>query len=519
MSAPDSISALRTAMLRGVHERITSDEFDLHGELAAMLAPLGLAPADSGGKITFEKRDPLMPSTVRLGGASALALVQQSVVAAKLWRMRGGLGQDIHVDLGQAIRRLAPATEFVWETLNGYPADFPDRSIMAYLGFYPTRDGRHVLPANLYPGLKTRMQQVLDCADNPQALGRAIARYTADELEALGEKHGIVFAKVRSVDEFVATDVFEYLAARPLIEIERIADSPPEPLPSWGTHPLSGIRALGMGHVIAGAGIGRSLASLGADCLNVWRVMEWEQDPLLATANVGVRSTRLQVRSGEGRAQLHTLLSGADIFYANRRPGLLAELGVDIERACALRPGLIHVTVSTHGEGGPWKDRVGFDQVAGTVTGLVAAEGTLEAPRLPPTAIVNDYLVAWLGATGAMVALARRAVEGGSYRVHVALTRAAMWAMSLGHFDRSYAEKAAGSGGEHTLIDPQLFTSLTPLGIYQGVTENVTLSRTPHHYLNVLSPRGADQPAWLPRPKKVNVRELAMILLPGAPKK
>lgn len=503
-----TVKQMRAAMLKGVQERATTDAFDLHGALRDMLAPLELVPEDSGGAIRFDKCDPLMPSNLRLGGAAALALVQQSVVAAKLWRMRGGLGQDIHVDLGQAIRRLAPASEMKWETLNGYPADFADRTILAYLGFFPTKDGRHILPANIYPGLKTRMLAVLDCADNPKALGRALARYTADELEALGEQHGIVFAKVRTVDEFVATDVFEYLAARPLIEIEKVGDSAPEPLPSSGTHPLSGVRALGMGHVIAGAGIGRSLASLGADCLNVWRVMEWEQDALLITANVGVRSTRLHVKSEDGRRQLHALLRDADIFYANRRPGLLAELGMDLQAATAVRPGLIHVTVSTHGEGGPWKNRVGFDQVAGTVTGMVAAEGSLEAPRLPPTSIINDYLVAWLGATGAMVALARRATEGGSYRVHVSLTRAAMWAMTLGLFEPRYVESVVGSGGAHTLIDPQRFTSLTPLGIYQGVTENVTLSRTPHHYMNVLSPRGADQPVWLPRPKQLQAVEL-----------
>jgi crotonobetainyl-CoA:carnitine CoA-transferase CaiB-like acyl-CoA transferase len=150
--------------------------------------------------------------------------------------------------------------------------------------------------------------------------------------------------------------------------------------------------------------------------------------------------------------------------------------------------------------------------VAGTVTGMVAAEGTLEAPRLPPTSIVNDYLVAWLGATGAMAALARRAVEGGSYRVHVSLTRAAMWAMTLGLFDPRFVQSAVGSGGEHELIDPQRFTSLTPLGVYQGVTENVTLSRTPHHYMNVLSPRGADQPVWLPKPKRVDVAEFVKML-------
>lgn len=502
---------LRAAMLKGARERATTDDFDIEGELRAMLAPLGMSPEDSGGAIRFEKRDPLMPSAVRLGAAAALGLVQQSVVAARLWRMRGGLGQDIRVDLGQAIRRLSPAIER-WETLNGSPADIADRAVFAYLRFYPTRDDRHVLAANLYPALKSRMLAVLDCADSAEALGRAIRRHTADELEALGEQHGIVFAKVRSVEEFVQTDVFDHLASRPLIEIEKVADSAPEPLPAFGTHPLSGVRALGMGHVIAGAGIGRSLASLGADCLNVWRAGEWELEGLYITANVGVRSTRLPVRTDDGRAKLLELLRDADIFYANRRPGLLESLGVDLASAIKARPGLVHVTVSTHGDGGPWKGRVGFDQVAGTVTGMVAAEGTLEAPKLPPTSIVNDYLVAWLGATGAMAALARRAVEGGSYRVHVSLTRAAMWAMSLGLFDPRYAEAAARSGGEHELIDPQLFTSLTPLGIYQGVTENVTLSRTPHHYMNVLSPRGADQPAWLPRPKQAQVTEIAKLI-------
>jgi crotonobetainyl-CoA:carnitine CoA-transferase CaiB-like acyl-CoA transferase len=503
---------MRDAMLKAVHNRATDDAFDPHAELRDILAPLGFTPDDSGGTVTFHKRDPLMPSSLRLGGAAAVALAQQSVIAAKLWQMRTGLGQDITVDLGQAIRRLAPVSEFRWETLNGYPADISDRLLGAYLSFYSTRDGRHVVPANIYPGLKTKMLAVLDCADNPQALDRAIARYSADELEALGEQHGIVFAKVRTVEEFVAEPVFTHLASRPLIEIEKVADTPPEPLPEWGTHPLSGIRALGMGHVIAGAGIGRSLASLGADVLNVWRVMEFEQDALLATANVGVRSTRLNVRGPDGRAALHGLLRDADVFYANRRPGLLTELGVDAEQAFAVRPGLIHVTVSCHGETGPWANRPGFDQVAGTVTGMVAAEGSLEHPKLPPTSIINDYLVAWLGATGAMAALVRRATEGGSYRVHVSLTRAAMWAVTLGFFDWDYVHQAVGSGGEHELIDPQLFTSLTPLGVYQGVTENITLSRTPHHYLNVLSPRGADQPVWLSRPRKVDMPALAAML-------
>ncbi|MEV6621591.1 hypothetical protein AB0M71_11860 [Amycolatopsis sp. NPDC051114] len=46
-----------------------------------------------------------------------------------------------------------------------------------------------------------------------------------------------------------------------------------------------------------------------------------------------------------------------------------------------------------------------------------------------------------------------------------------------------------------------MFTSFIPLGLYQGVTENITLSRTPHHYLNVLSLHVADHLVRLPRPQ------------------
>ncbi|HMN45872.1 MAG TPA: CoA transferase [Povalibacter sp.] len=493
---------LREAMLRAVNQRATSDDFDPHAHLKDLLAIVGLSPEDCGGRITFSRKDPLFPSTIRLGGLPAIALVAQSVAAAKLWRMRGGLGQDISVDLGQAARRLAPINEFKWEMLNGLPNDLEDRNTLAFQSYYKTKDGRHVLPQNIYPGVRAKMLKILDCSDSPQALAKVFLKCTGDELEALGEQHGLVMVKVRSVEEFIREPVFDYLASLPLIELEKVGDSPPEPLPGWGTQPLSGVRALGMAHVIAGAGFGRSLASLGADCLNVWRFQEIEQALMFTSSNIGVRSTRLNVRSEDGRERFYELLRDADIFYANRRPGLLKELGADLESAIKVRPGLIHVTFSLWGEGGPWSKRIGFDQCAGSATGMSAAEGSLDDPKLPPTGIINDYLCGWLATVGAMAALARRATEGGSYRVHASLGRCAMWCTSLGLFDWNYVNKVVGTGGEHELIDPQLFTSLTPMGIYQGLTENVTLSRTPHHYMNVLSPRGADQPAWLPRPKK-----------------
>jgi crotonobetainyl-CoA:carnitine CoA-transferase CaiB-like acyl-CoA transferase len=494
-----TVAELSAALRRAADHPATDDSFDIQGALASMLAEIGYAPADCGGTIEFRGLDPIMPSTLRLGGAAALGLVQQSVVAAALHRDRGGAGQDIAIELAQAIRRLAPATERRWELINGHPPVIEDPSVRLVFKFYRTADGREVLPTNLYPRLRSGMLKLLECHDDRSAMAAAFARRTAAEWEQAFEAAGLVLCQVRTLDEFMAEPVYDYLAAQPLIEIERIGDAPPEPLPPAGAQPLSGVRALGMGHVIAGAGCGRSLASLGADVLNIWRPTEFEQETLYITANVGTRSSRVDPRSDAGRETIQALLRDGDIFYANRRAGLLEEFGLDAAAAAAIRPGIVHVTTSTHGAAGPWARRPGFDQLAGAVTGMLAFEGSPENAALPPTVIVNDYLVAWLAATGAMAALHRRATEGGSWRVHVSLTRVALWILSLGIFDKAYAQSAAGQPGPHALLDPMLFTAETPLGRYQGVSETVQMLGTPRGFTTVLVPRGSCEPQWLPR--------------------
>jgi hypothetical protein len=69
--------------------------------------------------------------------------------------------------------------------------------------------------------------------------------------------------------------------------------------------------------------------------------------------------------------------------------------------------------------------------------------------------------------------------------------------LSLGLFDRSFARETAGSTDEHTYAPPELFQAQTPLGHYQGVTEQVEMSKTPGEYSTVLIPRGSSEPRWL----------------------
>jgi len=175
----------------------------------------------------------------------------------------------------------------------------------------------------------------------------------------------------------------------------------------------------------------------------------------------------------------------------------LTRHGLDAEELCAQKPGLIHATVVLHGAKGPWSNRPGFDEIGAAVAGVFTLEGTPTKPSHPPIVPIVDNVVGWLGTTGILAALRRRAAEGGSYRVVVSLTRTVLWLLSLGIFDKSYAKATAGTTEEHLYAEPDLFTAETPCGTYQGMTDQVVLSRTPGSFRTVLVPRGSSKPEWL----------------------
>jgi crotonobetainyl-CoA:carnitine CoA-transferase CaiB-like acyl-CoA transferase len=501
MGAPstDSISAAIEVSLRS--RASGPDSFDVHEHLEAILRGVGIAPESTGGVIGFEGADPIVPSVFRLAAAAGTALVAKSAAMASLWAARTGEGQDIHLDLRKAPRRLCPFFEKRWELLNGYhPRNTADLENPFMRGFFETRDERWVMPFNLYPRLRSSALQMLGSSEDPKQIAAAIRRWDALELERAGSERGVVMPMVRSIEEFLREPQYrDHLSRLPLIEIEKIGDTEPIPFLPNPASPLDGVRVLGLARVIAGAAIGRAMAHHGADVLNVWRPDDFEIDTMYATANVGVRSTLVDVSATEGRHRMHALLREADVFYANRRHGFIDKVGLSAHEAAAIKPGIVHASVTLHGQSGPWAERVGFDQTAGAVSGIMTLEGAADAPQLPPVMVVNDNIVAWLATTGVIAALLRRAREGGSYRVHVSLTRVSLWLYSLGLFDKAYAREVAGTPGVHQQLAPDLFTADTPLGRYQGVTDQVTMGRTPGAYATVLVPRGSCAPAWLAR--------------------
>jgi crotonobetainyl-CoA:carnitine CoA-transferase CaiB-like acyl-CoA transferase len=477
----------------------TSSDFDFHGGVNQVLKDVGMSTADSGGRLSFYGRDPIIPSPHRFGTMAAIGLAAKATAVAALWRSQTGEGQDIAVDVRKALRRFCGFFDQKWETINGRPPPIlgdPLNPFSALPLLYETQDGRHVVPLNLYPKLAARALSLLKCGASPEAVRNAIRQWRADDLEKAAAEAGIVVAKVRTFDEFrQELQYIDVLSRMPLIRVEKIGESEPVPFRKGAKSPLDGIRAFGMGHVIAGAGIGRDLAQHGADVLNIWRPGDTEIEGFYWDVQVGMRQTILD-SSKEDRAKFDHLLKDADVFFTNKRPGYLERNGLSAEELCAKKPGLIHAKVLLHGDKGPWKNRPGFDEIGAAVTGLFCIEGTPTQPKSPPIIPICDNVVGWLGTIGILAALRRRAVEGGSYRVRVSLTRTLLWLYSLGIFDKDYARATAGSSDEHADIAPDLFTAETPLGTYQGIAELV-LSRTPDRFRTVLVPRGSSKPEWL----------------------
>ena len=191
----------------------------------------------------------------------------------------------------------------------------------------------------------------------------------------------------------------------------------------------------------------------------------------------GKRSTFLDLKSADDRARLEARVKDADVFVQGYRPGAIDAAGFPPERLAELRPGIIAVSLSAWGHAGPWSQRRGFDSLVQTATGFNVAEASaagVDAPKpLPCQAL--DHASGYLMALAAMAGLYRRATEGGSWRVRVALARTGHWIKGLGRVADGFAGDAPDAQ------DLAQFYDLSPsdYGRLSAIKHAAQLSQTP----------------------------------------
>ena len=471
-----------------------STGFDVNAQFRSVMRELDLSPEDTGGKITFVGEDPIFPSVHRLGACIGIPIMAGAAGIADIWRQRSGRGQDLSLDLRKAIHGINPLYKFM-PTINGHPYQLPF-FIGNPMGFdlYQTNDGRWFLPTGAYPRLLDSMCTFLGCSPDKNSIAKAVSKWDAMELDEAAADKELVFAVVRTPEEWAAQPQGKQLAEQPLVEIVKIGDSDPEPF-TPAARPLSGLRVLSATHVIAGNVMSRTLAEHGAEVLQIAHPEEFEHEALMQDPCAGFTSSVwLDLNQPEARQKAYELAAGADVFVESYRTRKISNLGLSPEELAARRPGIVYASARCYSYDGPWDNRAGFDMEALCVTGFTTEEGTPERPAFPPTHVMNDYIAGYLGAAGIQAALIRRAKEGGSYHVRVNLARCAMWFMSLGKFDKN---APTPTGEQHQILVPDTITAQTPYGELVRLAPPVKFSETKPYWEDpVLVVRGSSKAQW-----------------------
>jgi crotonobetainyl-CoA:carnitine CoA-transferase CaiB-like acyl-CoA transferase len=284
------------------------------------------------------------------------------------------------------------------------------------------------------------------------------------------------------------------VAAQPLLEIRKIGEAMPEPLPA-GLRPLSGVRVLDLTRVLAGPTCARTLAEHGADVLKIAGPHLPDSGTSEFDTGIGKLQAFLDLRTPAGVETLRGLLKEGDVFSQSFRPGTLAARGFSPEQAAELRPGIVYVTLSAWGSEGPWRDRRGFDSIVQTVSGMAYAQGAGSdplTPKLLPVSVI-DYVSGYLMAYGALVALARRAREGGSWLVRVSLARTGKWIVDRGFFE-DFASIPKELGEQE--LKNLLVETKAPSGTIQHLRPVLQLSETRPRWERPPVALGTHPPEW-----------------------
>jgi len=463
-----------------------------HDALRTILPVAGWSDDRAGAVEITGAGDPILPTPFRIGETSAAALAAVGLAVSDLWALRSGRGQEIAVDTRQATASLRSGH---YMKMDGAPVSTERNTIM---GVYPAQDGRWSYLHCNFPNHRAAALSVLGVPEDREAVRQAVAKWDARELE-----EAIIAARgaggmVRTMEEWAKHPQAAAVASLPLLEIVQIGASSPEKLPD-GDRPLSGIRVLDLTRVLAGPTCARTLAEHGADVLKITA----DHLPSLGHQEYdtghGKLSAFLDLRESEHVETLRGLVREGDVFSQGYRPGTLGARGFSPEALAQLRPGIVVVSLCAFGHVGPWASRRGFDTVVQTVSGITARQGQLfpgaePGPQFYPVSAI-DYLTGYLMAFGAMVALARRAREGGSWLVRISLAQTGRWLVGRGEVPEAQLEDVPKEFTPAE-IERWSMTSDTPVGRLHHLGPVVRLSETPPRWARPSVPLGYHEPAW-----------------------
>lgn len=462
-------------------------------EILRTLLPIaGLNEERTQGLTITGGTDPILPTSFRIGDTSTAALSAVGLAVSDLWESRTGRRQEVSVDARRATASLRSGK---YIQLDGAGVSTERNTVM---GVYPTKDGRWSYLHCNFPNHRAAALSVLGVAEDRDAVTKAVAKWNAQDLEdAIIEAKG-AGGMVRTMEEWAKHPQAAAIANLPLMEIVKLADSPPEALPE-GSRPLSGVRVLDLTRVLAGPTCARTLAEHGADVMKITgahlpNIGYQEYD-----TGHGKLNAQLDLRETKDMETLRGLVSQTDVFSQGYRPGTLGGRGLSPEELAELRPGIVYISLCAFSHMGPWASRRGFDTVVQTVSGITNRQGDLfpgatPGPQFYPVSAI-DYLTGYLMAFGGMVALNRRVHEGGSWLVRISLAQVGRWLVSQGEIPEANLKNIPAEFTPEEIASWSTVSD-TPMGKLGHLGPVLSLSETPPRWARTSVPLGHHDPVW-----------------------
>ena len=223
--------------------------------------------------------------------------------------------------------------------------------------------------------------------------------------------------------------------------------------------PLSGIRVLELGSLIAGPFCAKTLADFGAEVIKVeppgdgdplrrWRRMRNGVSLWWHVQSRNKKSVTCDMRKPEGQDIVRRLARGCDIVIENFRPGALEKWNLGWEELSRENPKLILVRISGYGQTGPYRERPGFAAIAEAMGGLRYVNGFPDRPPARPNLSIGDTLASLHGVIGALMALHEVKKTGKGQVIDVALYESVFNVMEslLPEYDaQGYVRERSGS--------------------------------------------------------------------------
>lgn len=184
------------------------------------------------------------------------------------------------------------------------------------------------------------------------------------------------------------------------------------------TAPLSGIKVIEIGTLIAAPFAARLMAEFGAEVIKIeamgqgdplrkWRKLHEGTSLWWYLQSRNKKSLALDLKSSEGLDLIKQLLGDADVLIENLRPGGLEKLGLGWDVLHALNPKLTLVRISGYGQTGPYRDRPGFGAIGEAMGGIRYTTGNPDSAPARVGVSLGDSLASLHGVIGALMSLLR----------------------------------------------------------------------------------------------------------------